>query len=218
MKPLAALCLLLCATTARADDAREAQARSYFAIGQGHYKLGEFAAAIDAFEAGYRARPLPLFLFNLAQAARLSGRLELARDYYQQYLERETVRGAPQRAEARLQLQRVRRELKDARERQPAPPPPVVVAPVVKEVAPPLPPIAPIAPPPIAPPAPPVVRADVVAAVAAPAPERRPAWKRGWLWGTLGAVVIAGAGAGVGVWLAVRARAPARPSLGAVDF
>jgi hypothetical protein len=46
----------------------------------------------------------------------------------------------------------------------------------------------------------------------------RPAWKRAWFWGTLGAVVLVGVGAGVGTWLALQSRGPAKPSLGAVNF
>src|SRR5262245_34583792 len=84
---------------ARAEEARELQARSHFAIGQGHYRLGNFAEAIESFQAGYRLKPLPLFLFNIAQAARKSARFEMALDYYVQYLEREPSRSAPQRAE-----------------------------------------------------------------------------------------------------------------------
>jgi len=220
------LALLLAATAARADEAREAQARSYFSIGQGHYALGEYAAAIEAFQAGYRMKPLPMFLFNIAQAARRSGRNDLAEEYYVQYLERETTR-APQKAEAESWLLKLRRDNEIARSRRPPPP----KEPPVTRAAPPPPPPSPT-PTPVAP-TPPPARAPLVAAPtpapeltavpelttsAPPAPAKRPIWKRGWFWGTLAAAAVVAAGVGVGTWLAVQPHGPAKPNLGSVDF
>src|SRR2546423_3899492 len=104
-----------------ADDAqhdlREEQARSYFAIGARHFRQGEFAEAIASFQAGYGRSPQPLFLFNVAQAARKSGQVELAIEYYDRYLQQEASAAAPQRVEAEEQLARLRR-------RRPQSPPP----------------------------------------------------------------------------------------------
>lgn len=211
---------------ARAEDAREAQARSYFSVGLGKYNLGEYPAAIEAFQAGYKLKPLPLFLFNIAQAARRSGRFELAQEYYVLYLDREMTRSAPQRTEARAQLIRVRHELAiAARERRNAPPPPKPPAKLSDDEPTPT-PVAPIVTPSPPPPSPSVPPATLDPALAAslttPAVTRdaqsRPVWKRAWFWGTLGAVVVVGVGAGVGAWLAVQSRGPAKPSLGAVNF
>jgi len=110
-----ALATTMAPVAARADDAREAQARSHFAIGQGHYRLGEYDAAVESFQAGYRSKPLPLFLFNIAQAARKSGRYEMAMDYYVQYLEREPARTAPQRTEAESWVLKLRRAAAEGR-------------------------------------------------------------------------------------------------------
>jgi tetratricopeptide (TPR) repeat protein len=221
LRLVVALFVMLGASAAHAEEAREAQARSYFAIGQGHFNLGEYAAAIEAFQAGYRQKPLPLFLFNIAQAARKSGRLELAQDYYTQYLDREPARAAPQRTEARAQLGKVRHELAAAaRERSRVAPPSKLgasedeVAPPPRSVAPPVVAVVPAAPAPAAL----DFAATAPAASLTRAPEPRPVWKRGWFWGTLGAVVVAGAGAGIGAWLALQSRAPAKPSLGSVPF
>ena len=221
---VALVAALMLPSLARAEDTREAQARSYFSVGLGKYNLGEYSAAIEAFQAGYKLKPLPLFLFNIAQAARKSGRLELAQEYYALYIDREMTRSAPQRTEARAQLLRVRHELAvAARERRNAPPPPQKLA--VSEDEPPAP--APVTMQPASSPAsqplpPAALDPAVAASLSAPAVNReaapRPVWKRAWLWGTLGAVVVVGVGAGVGAWLALQSRGPAKPSLGAVNF
>jgi tetratricopeptide (TPR) repeat protein len=193
------------------DDAqrnrREEQARTYFAIGARHFRQGELEEAIASFQAGYRLVPQPLFLFNIAQAARKSGKVELAIEYYDRYLQQEPSPTAPQRAEAEEQLARLRR-------RRPLPPP------ATNSPTP--------APDPRSPTPSPALTPPLVSAVAAPdsapglaksgGPARRAWWSRGWFWGTMAGVLVAGAGVGVGVWLAVQPRAPERPSLGSVSF
>ena len=219
------LMLLLLPSLTQAEDTREVQARSYFSVGLGKYNLGEYAAAIEAFLAGYKLKPLPLFLFNIAQAARKSNRLELAQEYYVLYIDREMTRSAPQRTEARAQLIRVRHELAVAApEHRNAPPPSklavsedeptpaaTTTAPVVTQSS-----AAPTSVPATA--LDPTLAASLTAPSVTRAPESRPVWKRGWFWGTLTAVVVVGVGAGVGAWLAVQSRGPAKPSLGAVNF
>lgn len=206
---------ILAAAPARAADdvderaPREEQARTYFAIGARHFHDGEYQEAIAAFQAGYRRAPQPLFLFNIAQAARKSGQVELAIEYYDQYLQREPSPAAPQRAEAEQQLVRLRR-------RSPPPPPPPLTtsAPSAPEPKPTTP--APAATSPLA--------STVIATQPAPAvsrssgPARRAWWARGWFWGTVAGVVVVGAGVGVGLGLGLQPRAPERPSLGSVTF
>jgi tetratricopeptide (TPR) repeat protein len=207
MRPTALLLVLLlwplpsAHAAGTADDAardpREAQARSYFTIGLSHYRLGELEEAIQAFQAGYRCKPQPLFLFNIAQAARKSGHIDMAIDYYQQYLEREPLRNAQQRTEAEEHL----RDLRRLRAAQPPPPP------------------APTAPPEPAPiPSPPTPSVSPSLTLVVTPPARRPVWKQGWLWGTLSAVVVVGVGVGVGTWLGLQPRPPEHPSLGTVAF
>jgi hypothetical protein len=243
------LALVLLATTTHADEAREAQAReaqarSYFSIGQGHYHLGEYGEAIDAFQAGYRLKALPLFLFNIAQAARKSERYQMALDYYVQYLEREPMRTAPQRTEAESWVVKLRRAQAEGKlrpahggrgwkdpfaEDEPSEPRGPRSAPVAAKPA-------PVAPPPKPTPAPAPALATaeppssspalnltpsptVTATATADAPAtRKPVWKRGWFWGTLAAVAVAGAAVGVGTWLGLETRSPPSPSLGSVPF
>jgi tetratricopeptide (TPR) repeat protein len=50
------------------------------------YQHGEFDAAIESFAAAYAMSNNPGLLFNVAQAYRLKGDCEHARDYYQRYL------------------------------------------------------------------------------------------------------------------------------------
>jgi tetratricopeptide (TPR) repeat protein len=88
----------------------EEQARLYFEIGFDYYRLGEYKAAIDAFEAGYVCQPLPLFLFNIAHSAVRANKSEIAIEYYEKYIALETVRGSPQLAEARTELDRLRQK------------------------------------------------------------------------------------------------------------
>jgi hypothetical protein len=161
-----------------AQGARERQSRSYFAIGASHYSLGEYEEAIVAFQAGYRSKPLPLFLFNIAQSARKAGKPELAVDYYRQYLEREPLVTAPQRAEAQLELDRLRQRLA-------AQPP----APPARSVA------------------EPAVAAPSLVAISTPAPAPRVRSRR-WIWGVVVGVVVAGAAVGVGVGLGLQPSPP----------
>ena len=203
---------ILPAASARAADAAderaplEEQARTYFAIGARHFHDGEYVEAIAAFQAGYRRSPQPLFLFNIAQAARKSGQVELAIESYDQYLQHEPSPAAPQRAEAEQQLVRLRRR---------SPPPSLTTsAPSAPEPRPTTPAQAVTSPPATA----------VAATQQAPAVSRRsgPAhrawWARGWFWGTVAGVVVVGAGVGVGLGLGLQPRAPERPSLGSVSF
>ena len=82
----------------------EEQARAHFNLGSNHFMLHEYEAAIADFQQGYRKKPLPLFLYNIAQAARAWGKPDLAIEYYEKYIERETKTDAPELAVALKQL------------------------------------------------------------------------------------------------------------------
>jgi tetratricopeptide (TPR) repeat protein len=71
--------------TAGTPDA-ETQARARFAEGNLAYDLAEFQKALDAYSEAYRLRPLPGFLFNIAQCHRQLGRSERAAFFYRRYL------------------------------------------------------------------------------------------------------------------------------------
>jgi tetratricopeptide (TPR) repeat protein len=109
-------------------DEEERQARSYFAIGAGHFSVGEYEAAISAFQSGYKHKPLAMFLFNIAQAARKGGRLDMARAYYKQYIEQEPAHETPTFVEAQVQARELSRRLVLETAPSSAPPTAVVIA------------------------------------------------------------------------------------------
>jgi tetratricopeptide (TPR) repeat protein len=77
------------ASAAKAGTAQpdaEVLARAKFAEGNLAYDLGEFQKALDAYSEAYRLRPLPGFLFNIAQCHRQLGRPERASFFYGRYL------------------------------------------------------------------------------------------------------------------------------------
>jgi hypothetical protein len=180
---------ILVGATARADD-RGDRARTFYESGMAHFQLEEFDAAIEAWENGFRAKPVPEFLYNIAQAYRLSKRPEKALTFYRNYLRMNP--DAPNKAEVQkhmAQLQRAVDENQKASNAAPlitkpitgdatasaepkptapapkpaAPPPP---KPVTVAVAPP-----PPAPKPATPPPPPPKPVTVAAAPPPPAPK-----------------------------------------------
>src|SRR5579859_6918698 len=94
---LIALCMLLGALTARADDAADAkaQARRDVDAGLAAQAAGHYDDAIKLYKRAYVAIPHPEILFDLAQASPLKGDLDAAVDYYKRYLAAEPAgRGA----------------------------------------------------------------------------------------------------------------------------
>ena len=80
-----------------AEDASVASAREYFRAGAQAYSVGEYGAAIQAFEQAYALAPRPAVLFSIAQAERRQyflvrdqQHLRRAIDMFRQYLEEET--------------------------------------------------------------------------------------------------------------------------------
>src|SRR5262245_55059676 len=88
---------LLTASIVYAQTDTSAQARQLYEQGMAHFQLEEYDAAIGKWEQGFRLRPVPEFLYNIAQAHRLAKRSDKALSFYQKYL-RQTPR-APNRAE-----------------------------------------------------------------------------------------------------------------------
>lgn len=182
-------------SVARADDA--ATAREAYDKGMAHYHLEEYDAAIEEWERGFRAKPAPEFLYNIAQAYRLSKRPEKALSFYQKYL-----RVAPE-AKNRDEVERQMRTLQEIIDKQkssaesppqgplPAPPPTTTTT---------------AAPPPAAT-APTTDRADLVAQ-----PAEKPVYKKGWFWGVVGgaAVLVAG-GVVLGVVLGTHSNVQSLP-------
>jgi tetratricopeptide (TPR) repeat protein len=88
------------ATTARAEDDREARARAHYEVGLGMYHLGNYRDAVREFTAGYDLSPRPEFLINLGQAYRKLHELDRAREMFREYLARAPA-DAPDRAQVR---------------------------------------------------------------------------------------------------------------------
>jgi Tetratricopeptide repeat len=70
----------------KASRDAEASAREHFQRGQRLSARGDYAGAYREFAAGYALTERPLFLFNMAEAARASGDLAKARENYLQFL------------------------------------------------------------------------------------------------------------------------------------
>lgn len=98
---LALLSILVLSAAARAATPDE-QAAAQYAIGIAAFNLAQYEPAIAAFEAAYRHKEDPKFLFNTAQAHRLAGHGPLAVRFYRSYLR--LVPDSPLRAaiEARI--------------------------------------------------------------------------------------------------------------------
>ena len=83
---IAVVALVMAATGMARGDEATATARDAYNNGMAHYHLEEYDAAIGEWERGFRAKPAPEFLYNIAQAYRLSKRPEKALSFYQKYL------------------------------------------------------------------------------------------------------------------------------------
>ena len=80
------------ARTTRAEDARE-RAHVHWKSGSERYAAGQFAAALDEFEAGFAAQPTPAFLVNIGQCLRKLDRLDEAALAFRRFLDGHT--GSP---------------------------------------------------------------------------------------------------------------------------
>ena len=68
------------------DEVPVERAKALFAEGDQHYSLGEFDQALGLYKRAYRAKPLPAFLFNIAQCHRKLDQHQEAIAMYQSYL------------------------------------------------------------------------------------------------------------------------------------
>lgn len=78
----------LVASAAAEETAAEAKERALraYKTGLDFYKHEEWDKAIEQFDAGYKASPQAVFLFNIAQAHNKAGRPDQALAYYRRYL------------------------------------------------------------------------------------------------------------------------------------
>jgi len=169
----------------------EAQARQHFQRGSTLSQHGQYKKAFEEFSAGYRLSRRPVFLFNMAECARLGGDPAQARAYYERYL-REDPHGALVK-EARDRLAEVNAALTAApppHAAVPAPAPPVAAPPVAASPPHPSTPTAP-APSLAVPMTAPAPALDLGVAGGEPPPARPPFWKRWPFWTGVGAAVVA---------------------------
>ena len=68
------------------DEAPTDRAKALFAEGNQHFNLGEMTPALELYKRAYRIKPLPAFLFNIAQCHRKLGHYQEAITMYQTYL------------------------------------------------------------------------------------------------------------------------------------
>lgn len=64
----------------------EREARRHFDEAEAAYKAGRYAQALEKYQAGYAAKPLPGFLVNIAQCQRRLGDLKAARATYREFI------------------------------------------------------------------------------------------------------------------------------------
>ena len=182
---MAALCAG--ARPAVADNVSpEREARRHFEEAEAAYKAGHYADALEKYQAGYAAKPLPGFLVNIAQCQRRLGDLKGARTTYRQFLlVAPDSRLVPEVQDLIKRLDDVIADLeagKTSSEREAAASGDVDAAE--------------LAPPPVLPAAAATEKAPLVAApradetpAPAPAAHSRTRW---WLWGGIAAAAIAG--------------------------
>ncbi len=183
------LAVLFAALPAQAADKRAAAA--HFQRGRALFEGGSWAAALDEFEAGYDAYPLPGFLVNIGQCQRKLDRLEDAAASFQKFLDSDSgdpkLRSEVQDALGEVNTERARRqaaaeaeaEAKRQRDLAEASHPPVVDEPAHADLR-------------------PHDAAAAVMATCAPASAAvvvKPSKSRKWVWAIVG-VLAAGAVAG----------------------
>jgi hypothetical protein len=170
------------------DDQKEA--RRLFEHAELEFNVGKFPEALTDYQSAYEAKPLPGFLFNIAQCYRNMGNFERARFFFRRYLALEPH--APNRHRVDELIAEMSRQL-DAKQAEAAaasmssPPPVGAKAPDASDTMPPTtPPPALVEPTVPAPPS--AVLVTSPASVAQPA--HRPVWRRWWFW--TGVAVVAG--------------------------
>jgi hypothetical protein len=170
------------------SEERTRRAKALFEMGRAHANLGDYATAAQEFEQAYVLKPLPLFLYNLAELAAFQGQRERAVLLYARYLQEE--KDPKLRAEVEHRIAKLHMSITKEPPPRAPPPGPMKPAPVEPQPSAPAPPTPPAAP---AVPAPAVAPPATVTATPAPAPHAPP--RRRWIWGVVvgSAVVIGGA-------------------------
>ena len=104
---------------AHADDAQ--QARELFTQGNTFFDLGQFDKAIDAWQKGYQLKNDPGFLYNIAQAYRVTEDTQKAIFFYRRYLS--NAPKAHNRAEVEQKIEALQKQLAVQDQAKQIPPP-----------------------------------------------------------------------------------------------
>ena len=185
-----ALAVLVALGAGRAQAATpeaERQARRSFDRAEAHFKSGLFAEALAEYRAGYEQLPLPGFLINIAQCHRRLGDLVQARTTYQKFIM--VAPDSPYVDEVKVLIVELDR-LIDASEAGAAADPGGAAQGQASAASPPPPPVDDHAPPAASPAE--QTRPDLATTPELPPPPARTR-TRWWLWGGIGAAVVAGA-------------------------
>jgi hypothetical protein len=160
------------------NGAAEREARHNFQAGEAHFKAGLYAEALADYQAGYAAAPLPGFLINVAQCQRRLGDLARARATYQKFLL--VAPDSPLVPEVKRLIADLDQMLaEEAAANKEAPGDTKEESALI---------VVPAAPVPVQP-----TTTATVMLTAQPAPlPDRPLWKRWWVWGMVGAAIVAG--------------------------
>ncbi|MEK6608259.1 MAG: tetratricopeptide repeat protein [Myxococcota bacterium] len=119
---------------ARADDAQKA--RTLYQAGTVHYEEGDWARALDEFQAAYRYSPKAALLYNIAQCHDKLGQLDETIDALRRYLEATPDASDRSSVEGWLRALEATKAAKQAPTPAPAPPPaPAPAAAVVEAPA-----------------------------------------------------------------------------------
>lgn len=118
------LFVALFARPAAADDPK--RAKELFQEGTTFFDVGQFDKAIEAWQAGYKAKPDPGFLYNIAQAYRISGDPQKAIFFYRGYLRNSP--NAENRVEVEQKIVTLQKQLAELERNKPGAPPPAHAA------------------------------------------------------------------------------------------
>jgi hypothetical protein len=98
------------------EDPNAKIAREAFSEGQVAFNLGQWDKAIEAWQKGYKAKPDPVFLYNIAQAYRKKGEFEQAVFFYKSFLH--NTSNAPNREEVVGWIDQLERQAAEERQRK----------------------------------------------------------------------------------------------------
>jgi tetratricopeptide (TPR) repeat protein len=175
----------------KAPDPDELKARALFKEGQTSYDVGEFKHALELYTEAYKVKPLPGFLFNIAQCHRQLGDYKMASFFFGRFIDNSSTE-SPVVAQARELLEDMNRRQADAERAAEKPKSDAPLATTLEPTA--------VKEPLLPPPPPPV--------------EETPVYKKGWFWGVVGgAVVVVAGGITAGVLLSQPKTVPYIPAM-----